>query len=79
MENYLFVIYSFTLLRSLCQRRQYAEIASLLQGVSKVMEHFNPYLDIPQVKELAEQVTGFINIFTLNGFVIHNCFTASSH
>lgn len=40
----------------LCQKRQYSEIASLLQGVSRVMEHFTPYLDIPQVKQLADQV-----------------------
>ena len=44
------------LYRSLCQNRQYSDIASLLQGVSKVMEHFTPYMDIPQVKELADQV-----------------------
>ena len=43
-------------LRSLCVKRQYAEIASLLQGVGRVMEHFTPYLDIPQVKQLADQV-----------------------
>lgn len=42
--------------RVLCQKRQYSEIASLLQGVSRVMEHFTPYLDIPQVKQLADQV-----------------------
>lgn len=44
-------------LRSLCQKRQYSEIATLLQGVSRVMEHFTPYLEIPQVKELAGQVS----------------------
>nr|SVE77481.1 EOG090X02G1 [Daphnia lumholtzi]SVE78111.1 EOG090X02G1 [Daphnia lumholtzi] len=42
--------------RSLCQKRQYSEIASLLQGVNRVMEHFTPYLDIPQVKQLAAQL-----------------------
>lgn len=52
-------IYFFQMLffcRSLCQKRQYSEIASLLQGVNRVMEHFTPYLDIPQVKQLAAQV-----------------------
>ena len=42
--------------RLLCEKRQYSEIASLLQGVGRVMEHFTPYLDIPQVKQLADQV-----------------------
>lgn len=51
-----FLVFGVDQLELLCQKRQYAEIASLLQGVSKVMEHFNPYLDIPQVKELAEQL-----------------------
>ena len=30
----------------------------LLEGVMKVLEHFDRYLDIPQIKELADQVTG---------------------
>ena len=29
----------------------------LLEGVMKVLEHFDRYLDIPQIKELADQVT----------------------
>ena len=30
----------------------------LLEGVMKVLEHFDRYLDIPQIKELADQVFG---------------------
>lgn len=48
--------------RVMCQKRQYSEIASLLQGVSRVMEHFTPYLDIPQVKQLADQVISRISV-----------------
>lgn len=28
-----------------------------LQGVMNVMDHFNNYMDIPQIKQLADQVT----------------------
>nr|CAG4650778.1 EOG090X024P [Simocephalus serrulatus]SVE94101.1 EOG090X024P [Simocephalus serrulatus] len=51
-----FLVFGVDQLESLCQKRQYSEIASLLQGVSRVMEHFTPYLDIPQVKQLADQL-----------------------
>ena len=47
---------SVALARSLICRRQYGEIAMLLEGVMKVLEHFDRYLDIPQIKELADQV-----------------------
>ncbi len=42
--------------RILCEKRQYSEVASLLQGVARVMEHFTPYLEIAQVKQLADQL-----------------------
>ncbi|EFX62721.1 hypothetical protein DAPPUDRAFT_336536 [Daphnia pulex] len=51
-----FLVFGVDQLEVLCQKRQYSEIASLLQGVSRVMEHFTPYLDIPQVKQLADQL-----------------------
>nr|SVE77464.1 EOG090X024P [Daphnia lumholtzi]SVE78094.1 EOG090X024P [Daphnia lumholtzi] len=51
-----FLVFGVDQLQSLCQKRQYSEIASLLQGVNRVMEHFTPYLDIPQVKQLAAQL-----------------------
>ncbi|XP_037068256.1 vacuolar protein sorting-associated protein 53 homolog [Pollicipes pollicipes] len=44
-----------TLQSQICQR-QYSDIAMLLEGVMKVLEHFDKYLDIPQIKELADQV-----------------------
>ncbi|XP_046645397.1 vacuolar protein sorting-associated protein 53 homolog [Daphnia pulicaria] len=51
-----FLVFGVDQLEVLCQKRQYSEIASLLQGVSRVMEHFTPYLDIPQVKQLADEL-----------------------
>ena len=46
----MYVIYS-----SLTGRRQYGEVANLLQGVLNVLEHFQRYMSIPQIKELADR------------------------
>ncbi|XP_033627749.1 vacuolar protein sorting-associated protein 53 homolog isoform X1 [Asterias rubens] len=43
-------------LESLTRRRQYGEIANLLQGVINVMEHFQKYMSIPQIRQLADKV-----------------------
>ncbi|KAL6259695.1 hypothetical protein P5V15_009610 [Pogonomyrmex californicus] len=43
-------------LRVLTQKKQYGEIILPLQAVMEVMEHFNNYMDIPQVKQLSDQV-----------------------
>merc|ERR1712142_1459160 len=43
-------------LQALARKRQYGEIANLLQGVINVMDHFNNYMEIPQVRQLADQV-----------------------
>ncbi|XP_064096646.1 vacuolar protein sorting-associated protein 53 homolog isoform X2 [Macrobrachium nipponense] len=43
-------------LEALKVRREYGEIASLLQGVMNVLEHLNRYRHIPQVADLARQV-----------------------
>ncbi|XP_060584875.1 vacuolar protein sorting-associated protein 53 homolog [Ruditapes philippinarum] len=43
-------------LTSLTRRRQYGEVANLLQGVLNVLEHFQRYMSIPQIKELADRV-----------------------
>lgn len=43
-------------LNSLTRRRQYGEVANLLQGVLNVLEHFQRYMSIPQIKELADRV-----------------------
>ena len=41
--------------RSLTRRRQYSEVANLLQGVVNVMEHFQKYMAIPQIRQLADK------------------------
>ncbi|XP_071094311.1 vacuolar protein sorting-associated protein 53 homolog [Haliotis cracherodii] len=43
-------------LTSLTRRRQYGEVANLLQGVLNVLEHFDKYMSIPQIKLLADKV-----------------------
>ncbi|XP_070571554.1 vacuolar protein sorting-associated protein 53 homolog [Ptychodera flava] len=43
-------------LESLIRRRQYREAANLLQGVINVMEHFDKYMSIPQIRQLADRV-----------------------
>ncbi|WAR02922.1 VPS53-like protein [Mya arenaria] len=43
-------------LTSLSRRRQYGDVANLLQGVQNVLEHFQPYMAIPQIRELADRV-----------------------
>ncbi|GAB1599585.1 vacuolar protein sorting-associated protein 53 homolog [Argonauta hians] len=43
-------------LTSLTRRRQYLEVANLLQGVLNVLEHFDRYMAIPQIKQLADRV-----------------------
>ena len=34
---------------------QYSEVANLLQGVVNVMEHFQKYMTIPQIRQLADK------------------------
>ncbi|KAK7087757.1 vacuolar protein sorting-associated protein 53 homolog [Littorina saxatilis] len=43
-------------LESLARRRQYGEISNLLQGVQNVLEHFDKYMAIPQIRQLADRV-----------------------
>lgn len=43
-------------LESLAQKRQYGEVANLLEGVLNVLEHFQKYKSIPQIGELADKV-----------------------
>ncbi|XP_023933119.1 vacuolar protein sorting-associated protein 53 homolog [Lingula anatina] len=43
-------------LSNLIRRRQYGEVANLLQGVQNVLEHFHKYNNIPQIKQLADSV-----------------------
>ncbi|KAM5309597.1 vacuolar protein sorting-associated protein 53 homolog [Glossophaga mutica] len=43
-------------LEAMTRRRQYGEVANLLQGVMNVLEHFHKYLGIPQIRQLSERV-----------------------
>lgn len=43
-------------LKTLTQKRLYGEIALPLQAISEVMTHFENYSDIPQIKNLSDQV-----------------------
>lgn len=42
--------------RVLTQKKQYGEIVLPLQAVMEVMQHFSSYMDIPQVKQLSDEV-----------------------
>ncbi|XP_010640475.1 vacuolar protein sorting-associated protein 53 homolog isoform X2 [Fukomys damarensis] len=43
-------------LEAMTRRRQYGEVANLLQGVMNVLEHFQKYMGIPQIRQLSERV-----------------------
>ncbi|XP_014439328.1 vacuolar protein sorting-associated protein 53 homolog isoform X2 [Tupaia chinensis] len=43
-------------LEAMTRRRQYGEVANLLQGVMNVLEHFHKYMGIPQIRQLSERV-----------------------
>lgn len=43
-------------LKKLTRKRQYGEVANLLQGVMNVLDHFQPYMAIPQIRKLADEV-----------------------
>ncbi|XP_060115276.1 vacuolar protein sorting-associated protein 53 homolog isoform X1 [Heteronotia binoei] len=43
-------------LEAMTRRRQYGEVANLLQGVVNVLEHFSKYTGIPQIRQLSERV-----------------------
>lgn len=43
-------------LEAMTRRRQYGEVANLLEGVMNVLEHFNKYMGIPQIRQLSERV-----------------------
>ncbi|ELV11131.1 Vacuolar protein sorting-associated protein 53 like protein [Tupaia chinensis] len=42
-------------LEAMTRRRQYGEVANLLQGVMNVLEHFHKYMGIPQIRQLSER------------------------
>ncbi|XP_044059785.1 vacuolar protein sorting-associated protein 53 homolog isoform X3 [Siniperca chuatsi] len=43
-------------LEAMTRKRQYGEVANLLQGVVNVLEHFHKYMCIPQIRQLSERV-----------------------
>lgn len=43
-------------LEAMTRKRQYSEVANLLQGVVNVLEHFQKYMGIPQIRQLSERV-----------------------
>lgn len=43
-------------MEAMTRRRQYGEVANLLQGVVNVLEHFQKYMGIPQIRQLSERV-----------------------
>ncbi|XP_048777650.2 vacuolar protein sorting-associated protein 53 homolog [Ostrea edulis] len=43
-------------LSTMAKKRQYRDVANLLQGVQNVLEHFQKYMEIPQIKQLADRV-----------------------
>uniref|UniRef100_A0A8D2L4I5 Vps53 N-terminal domain-containing protein n=1 Tax=Varanus komodoensis TaxID=61221 RepID=A0A8D2L4I5_VARKO len=43
-------------LEAMTRRRQYGEVANLLQGVVNVLEHFSKYMAILQIRQLSERV-----------------------
>lgn len=53
-------MYSF---RTLIQKKQYGEIILPLQAVTEVMQHFNGYMDIPEIKQLSDEVRNFTRYY----------------
>ncbi|XP_056297426.1 vacuolar protein sorting-associated protein 53 homolog isoform X1 [Pseudoliparis swirei] len=43
-------------LEAMTRKRQYGEVANLLQGVVNVLEHFHKFMSIPQIRQLSERV-----------------------
>lgn len=47
------------------RKRQYSEVANLLQGVVNVLEHFHKYMGIPQIRQLSERSVRHADVYTL--------------
>lgn len=47
------------------RKRQYSEVANLMQGVVNVLEHFHKYMGIPQIRQLSERSVRHADIYTL--------------
>ena len=59
------LIISISFYRELSRNRKYGEVANLLQGVLNVLDHFKKYMEIPQIKQLADR---WIAIYILQIF-----------
>lgn len=46
--------------RDLIKKKHYGEIIFPLQAVMEVMQYFNNYMEIPQIKNLYEEVSTFM-------------------
>lgn len=46
------------------RKRQYGEVANLLQGVVNVLEHFHKYMGIPQIRQLSERWFTHVDVCT---------------
>jgi hypothetical protein len=47
------------------RKRQYGEIANLLEGVVNVLEQFQKYKSIPQIGELSDKYCSFLLVEVL--------------
>lgn len=72
--NYKSILYFFDHSRVLTQKKQYGEIILPLQAVMEVMQHFNSYMDIPQVKQLSDQVRVQFIFLIMNRIILFNMF-----
>lgn len=61
---------SFWCSRAMTRKRQYGEVANLLQGVVNVLEHFHKYMGIPQIRQLSERYVTHTQLYMFNCFVI---------
>jgi Vps53-like, N-terminal len=56
------------------RKRQYGEIANLLEGVVNVLEQFQKYKSIPQIGELSDKYCSYLFIEALTFLVfVANC------
>lgn len=66
---------SFCCSRAMTRKRQYGEVANLLQGVVNVLEHFHKYMGIPQIRQLSERYVTCRHTHT--ELYMFNCFVIS--
>jgi len=57
--------------RILTEKRQYGDIVMPLQAIIEVLQHFSNYMNIPQIRELADKVKYYSSILLYGTF--HFC------